>query len=85
MMKHQRIAVAIVGTAVLAMVVFCAFPFFCHNNPAVDLPEELQAITEDSANAIPLYGWRDSTGKPHVEMRNYKADKIHRHAPYEKE
>jgi hypothetical protein len=32
----------------------------------------LQAITEDSANAVPLYGWRDSSGKPHVDMRNYK-------------
>lgn len=75
MNKNQKIVIGIlIGVIVLLLGVVTVSVKANNTSCVVDLPEELQAITEDSLHAVPLYGWRDSNGKLRVEMRNYKPE-----------
>lgn len=71
-MKKQSITTLVLISAMGMLLAILIVSLMTYANRC-DLPEELEALTTDRLHPDPLFGWKDSvTGKPHVEMRNYK-------------
>lgn len=71
--NFKRVVIATITTAAIFAIAFLVLSLVTINKyQGVDLPEELRAIAADSTHAELLYGWRDSGGMLHIDMRNNK-------------
>lgn len=72
----QQVKIGIIITWVVGFLFMFLFVGLClftlNKYKSVELPEELEAITVDSAHAITLYGWQKPDKTWRIDMRNYK-------------